>query len=265
MVSIELQFFFEKYKEFLSYESVVSLLKGREYRVIQFFYQLFMEISKKEIDEKRVETIKTKLESLIEEYKKENAVSAIEIDCEKPNLSRVETIINGALSGAFIAMIEATEQYMQWRKALPEEAIQEIFLKNLQDRQKYYFEDELQELNNELITRSVHKSYMLRQTLIEFYNAISHLSAVYYSLSPVQDNITRAIAHFQRGALDSYKAIVKDFCLLANGEQIDDNIIKMLKNIRAVECSHIGNKQKQEVIQHYKNATKNIIDSLPQV
>ena len=41
----ELDFFFERYGIFLSHESVTSLLKGREYKIIQFFYILFIETS----------------------------------------------------------------------------------------------------------------------------------------------------------------------------------------------------------------------------
>ena len=135
MVGEEIEYFFEKYKEFLSYESVVSLLKGREYRIIQFFYQLFMEISKKKINIQKVSKIKGKLESLLKEYKDENEIALIKLDCKNPSYVRMQNISDKELGEAFETMIEATRQYMKWRKSLPEEAIREIYLKNLRDRQ----------------------------------------------------------------------------------------------------------------------------------
>lgn len=201
---------------------------------------------------------------MLEVYKDDNKEYRINFNKNLSSLSRVDFVKESELSKVFLNMVEATKQYMSWRKLLPKEAVQEIYLKNLQDRQKYYFEHELSELNNSLLAQKVHKSYMLRQTLIEFYNAISHLSVAYYGISPSLDNIKRAKSHFQRGALDSYKAIIKDFCYLINGKEVPEKIIQELKGLREIECNTIGNdhaRQKDEVIEGYRKSTDNILNS----
>lgn len=256
----ELNFFFEQYRIFLSFESVTSLLRGREYRIIQFFYILFIAISEENPNKKRIDRVKGLLFGLLEDFQKKSSGNAIEII--KPYTNSFSAVANPQLSQNFLFMVEASQQYLEWRKKLPKQAKLAIYLKNLQDRQKYYFKESLNDLNNTLMQQDITKSYMLRQTLIEFYNALSHLYVAYCGNGARDENIKRASSHFQRGALDSYKSIIKDFCVLADGQNVPISIINRLKKLRGLECATIGNdlKRKNEnTLPLYKEITTNII------
>lgn len=256
----ELDFFFERYGIFLSHESVTSLLKGREYKIIQFFYILFIETLQQSPNQEKIKKIKDYLLRFLEDFQNNNSLNIIKIP--KLSIGIYSTKINKQLSEDFLLMVEASKQYMEWRKKLSKQAKLEIYIKNLRDRQKFYFKNSLNDLNAFLEKQDLTKSYMLRQTLIEFYNALSHLYVAYCGNGARDENIKRASSHFQRGALDSYKSIIKDFCVLANGEDVPISIINRLKKLRGLECATIGNdlKRKNEnTLPLYKEITTNII------
>ena len=259
----ELDFFFERYRVFLSHESVTSLLKGREYKIIHFFYILFIEILQQSPNQEKIKKIKDYLLRFLEDFQNNNSLNIIKIP--KLSMGIYSTKINKQLSEDFLLMVEASKQYLKWRKKLSKEAKLAIYIKNLQDRQKYYFKESLNDLNNTLMQQDITKSYMLRQTLIEFYNALSHLYVAYCGNGARDENIKRASAHFQRGALDSYKSIIKDFCVLANGEDVPAAIIGQLKKLRYSECATIGNdvlRKNGDTLPLYQEITKKIIDSI---
>lgn len=163
-----------------------------------------------------------------------------------------------SLSLAFKELINAVEQYEKWRSLLNEEQIRTIYKKNLEDRQKYYTNESgaFDELNDELIQSvKFDNNKILKQTLIEFHNAISHLVAVYYGRAQDGKNINRAINHFRRGALDSYKAIIKDFYHIRNDETY--NPLNDLKDIREREYKNIG--KDESLCDSYKKLTDKII------
>lgn len=259
----ELDFFFERYGVFLSHESVTSLLKGREYKIIQFFYILFIETLQQSPNQEKIKKIKDYLLGFLEDFQNNNSLNIIKIP--KLSIGIYSTKINKQLSEDFLLMVEASKQYMEWRKKLSKQAKLEIYIKNLRDRQKFYFKNSLNDLNAFLEKQDLTKSYMLRQTLIEFYNALSHLYVAYCGNGARDENIKRASSHFQRGALDSYKSIIKDFCVLANGEDVPAAIIGQLKKLRSSECATIGNdvlRKNGDTLPLYQEITKKIIDSI---
>lgn len=262
----ELKYFFGQYREFLEIETIVSFVKGRDYNIVKYFYKLFLSISQEEVNQKEVENNKNSLEGLLKQYKAENQhiQGTIIFSNRSIYISSIANSLNkGAkISQAFLLLTEAIKQYQQWRESLSKEAIQAIYLKNLQDRQKYYFKTTQENLNQYLIKEhSSTDNYILRQSLIEFYNGISHLNAAYLGRES-EINVDRAASHFIRGALDSYKAIIKDFCFLA-GDNPLEQIINGIRSIRQCECKTIGEdeeRRKQELYIKYKNFTKAIID-----
>lgn len=272
----ELKYFFEKYREFSEIEMLISLIKGREYDIIKQFYELFFLISKEKIEQEKVSKAKEDIESSLEEYKKDN--QDINQQCSNTSNNRSDYLCSIAvslnkgakISQAFVCLVNAINQYGEWRKILSEdkEAIKEIYIKNLQDRQSYYFKNNPNGINGEelskLLTEKqiVEKNYILRQSLIEFYNGISHLSIAYCN-SETEINIERAANHFKRGALDSYKAIIKDFCLLAGKTPLKE-IIDKIYSIRKCECNTIGSdeeRNKQDIYFKYQNLTSLILNS----
>lgn len=263
----ELKYFFGKYNEFLAIETIISFIKGRNYDIIKHFYELFLLISQKEINQEKVSETKDSLEKLLEHYNKENqSISqANTFDNRSHYVPFITKSLNkGAkISQAFLLLTDAIKQYQEWRKSLNKEAIQAIYLKNLQDKQRYYFKTEQESLNQYLMEGNiVVNNYILRQSLIEFYNGISHLNAAYLGIEE-EVNIDRAEKHFIRGALDSHKAIIKDFCFLV-GNNPFESIIKGICSVRQCECKTIGKdeeRNKQNLYHKYENFTSLIIKS----
>jgi len=97
---------------------------------------------------------------------------------------------------------------------------------------------------------------LFKQSLIESYNAFSHiLNGIKSSDTSFNKNVRKAYNHFYRGALDYYKTIIrKEF------EKIDK---EKLKELRFEEFSSIGieasnNKIKKEIIDKYKKLVTEI-------
>jgi hypothetical protein len=91
----------------------------------------------------------------------------------------------------------------------------------------------------------------LKQSLIEFNNALSHLSAGYYaSETSWEKNIKKAGTHFHRGTLDYYKTIILDKDNLTISQKNE------IVNIRKYEIKSIGvdidNTDKRKIVTIYK-------------
>ena len=126
------------------------------------------------------------------------------------------------------------QQYEKWRSRLSNEHILSIYRKNLEDRQKYYADDGFDEFNEEL----------LKKINIEKLK-----------------NKDRAINHFRRGALDSYKAIIKDFYHLRNVKKVAYKpSLKKIKDIRREEYLGIGSDK--DISKKYKNFTDELIANI---
>lgn len=270
--------FFQLYALFLEIDSVSSFINGRNRFLIQCFCNVYcLEAMRKEAlknkDSQNLKKIQNKLkegkESLKNEFRKyisQRGRHRIEIWADSRNSSTYPYIIeNPNISEVFSRFVEAIEQYGQWRSALNDEQLLVIYRKNLEDRQKYYGGDEcFKDFNEELLQKidisKLTNNKMLKQALIEFHNAISHLVAAYYGKKQ-ERNKERAINHFKRGALDSYKAIIKDFYHLYNAKKVTYKLsLELIENIRKEEYLSIGSDN--VLFEVYKNITDPIISKI---
>lgn len=251
----ELEYFFQEYKIFLEIEAIVSFVKGRDYDVIKCFYDFFLEISQTPSKQQDViDVAKSKLEEKFEEYKQENENYKITFTRNHGNAIPISFSLNrnNKISHAFSLLAMAIKQYGEWRNGLNEKAIKEIYIKNLCDKQRYYFGNAPRDLNSHLANvEASTNNKILRQSLIEFHNGISHLNAVYWNTGDNEINTDRAANHFKRGALDSYKAIIKDFCILA-GQSPMETIIDNLKILRECEYQTVGDDSQRNKDRLYK-------------
>ncbi|RDU51951.1 hypothetical protein CQA49_08925 [Helicobacter sp. MIT 00-7814] len=260
--------FFDKYEEFLRIDAIACFY-GRDYNLIKHFYNLFLDISQEANNEVKIINSREKLENIFNQYKEHNkSCLPFEVDVSRlqGNLVPIRNALRKgyALSNAFLLLVNSIKQYETWRSKLSAEAIRVIYLKNLQDGQKYYLKEIPQEINELLAKCSPGNNFILRQTLIEFHNAMSHLNAAYKHIGDAQTNTSRAIAHFKRGALDSYKAIIRDFCLLSGNNPLPQ-ITKQLQKLRKHEYQSMGNdreRDKIELYKEYKQFTDLIIESI---
>ncbi len=206
------------------------------------------------------------LKKEFKDYMSQRGKYRIEIWADSKISSTCPHIVeNPNISEAFLYLVDAVEQYKKWRNKLNKEQILIIYTKNLEDRQKYYTNnDEFNNFNEKLLQKievdKLKSNEVLKQTLIEFHNAISHLVAVYYGRNQ-ENNKNRAINHFKRGALDSYKAIIKDFYHLYNAKKVVyEPLTENLKNIRKKEYLGIGSDN--VIFKEYKNFTDSLITNI---
>lgn len=264
-----LHIFFTKYLQFAEIEAVASVAKGRNYEIIKCLYSLFVEISKKKTEAQKVEKEIKELDKQIEIFKEENKdIPSISIRISTQQGYLYTLSPNSDLSRAFQLLVTSMNKYKIWRENLSKEALKEIYKRNLLDKQRFYFKDIPEDLNKELLSQTlVARNYVLRQSLIEFYNGISHLNAAFWNTGDKEDNVKKAKHHFQRGALDSYKAIIKDFSLML-GNQSDEprqKFLKKIADIRQKEYQTIGfEKKRNEDISLYQEY-ENLVDAILQL
>ncbi|WP_241993634.1 hypothetical protein [Helicobacter sp. MIT 05-5293] len=261
----DLQDFFDQYKTFLEIEATVSFIKGRDYELIKLFYYLFLEISQGSL---KVGIVKKMLDEKFRQYRDENKeYSSIQFVRGYEHIEPIAIALEKGknISESFLLFTNAIKKYKEWRKKLSQNAIKEIYLKNLIEKQKYYFQQTPNKLNEYLLdTQCSTKNFILRQSLIEFHNAMSHVNAAYWCTSDNNTNIEKASNHFKRGALDSYKAIIKDFCILA-GQSPIKVIEEELKRIRISEYQTIGDdarRNQTNLYRLYDALTSRIIESI---
>lgn len=264
-----LHIFFTKYLQFAEIEAVASVAKGRNYEIIKCLYSLFVEISRKKTEAQKVEKEIKELDKQIEIFKEENKdIPSISIRISTQQGYLYTLSPNSDLSRAFQLLVTSMNKYKIWRENLSKEALKEIYKRNLLDKQRFYFKDTPEDLNKELLSQTlVARNYVLRQSLIEFYNGISHLNAAFWNTGDKEDNVKKAKHHFQRGALDSYKAIIKDFSLML-GNQSDEprqKFLKKIADIRQKEYQTIGfEKKRNEDISLYQEY-ENLVDAILQL
>lgn len=266
-----LHIFFTKYLQFAKTEAVASVAKGRNYEIIKCLYSLFVEISKDKTEAQKVEKEIKELDEQLKDFEKENkdipSISIIEVSTRRGYLHTTLSP-NSDLSHAFQLLVISMNRYEIWRKNLSEEALKEIYKRNLLDKQRFYFKDPPEDLNKELLSQTlVARNYVLRQSLIEFYNGISHLNAAFWNTGDTEDNVKKAKHHFQRGALDSYKAIIKDFSLMlgSQNDELRQKFLKKIANIRQKEYQTIGfEKKRNENISLYREY-ENLVNAILQL
>lgn len=264
--------FFQLYTVFLEIDSVESLTLGRNRSLIKSFYHFYYfesMIKKSSGDDNirdKLNQTKILLKKEFKNYMSQKNKYHIKIWANPQTSSTYPHIVeNPNISEAFLYLVDAVEQYEKWRSKLSNEQLLVIYRKNLEDRQKYYGNDECFKGFNEELLKNIDitkltNNKMLKQTLIEFHNAISHLVAAYYGRNQ-DNNKERAINHFKRGALDSYKAIIKDFYHLYNVKKAkNDPPSEDMKNIRKKEYLNIGSDE--TIFKEYKKFTDSLIANI---
>lgn len=249
--------FFKLYAVFLSIDSLTSFVCGRQYSLINDFFHCYLGLSFGKCDN-RLNEVKEKIRNNLRIYVDKHWQTKLFPDNIQHSDYLPSIKNNQNLSLAFKELIDAVEQYEKWRGLLNDEQIRIIYKKNLKDRQTYYANESgvFDKLNDELIQSvKFDNNKILKQTLIEFHNAISHLVAVYYGRAQDGKNINRAINHFRRGALDSYKAIIKDFYHIRDNRTY--NPLSSLKEVRNKEYKGIG--KDNSLCNYYKKLTDKII------
>ncbi len=264
--------FFCTFRIFLSFDAVGSLTAlGRSRNIVNEFYKFFSliptEISD-EIFDKQYETILKLLYELRQNSSDIQVVNIISYVFEDSFFAPTTT--NKEIGKRFREFLEASESYKKHRKKLSQEELKKIYLKSV----AAYFERNMEEKSlkkrdtvvkiiDELIVEDglvFASESMLKQGLMEFFNALSHLNMTTYvkqnkltsaDKQKAISNIERAGNHLMRGTLDFFKAILKEIIFL---EKVDNEFIQKFKEIREKEYGKIGNSQAERIclIEEYK-------------
>lgn len=233
--------FFKIYNVFAKADSLTSVTKvGRSREMVGHFLVYFGDIYSKDTA-KISESKKLVIDNL------ENYLDTHEaVDCLKQySYSKVSVVANknknAALERSFKIFLKAAELYSEHRSALTNDEIVKIYTRNASE---YYvtafgqnnldgFKDNIESF---LINKKVNKITMLKQSLMEFNNAISHLNNA-ISKGTIDKNPERAEQHFNRGSLDFYKSIIRELSML---DKISTISLEALEKIRCFEYDSIG-------------------------
>lgn len=261
----DLDYFYILYSAFLELDCLDSLISGRNRELIKSFYNFYLKISNNESDAEAKRILKISFD----EYAAKTRTTRVALRQPTNKDSRyLHIVTNPNITESFKQLSKAVEVYSKWRDCLSNEQIKTIYIANLKDRQKYYFSVSLDNFNDcvtkYLDSNKIQNNKILKQTLIEFHNAISHLTEVYLGRQQQKEqdsNKQRAINHFKRGALDSYKAIIKDYFCIEN--KVNDEILNDIKDIRQYEYDSIGDDEKRkDIFKKYNQVANKIILSL---
>jgi hypothetical protein len=158
----------------------------------------------------------------------------------------IENLALHDLTESLLVFYAAAEKYRDYRDTLNSSEIIPLYIKNVQDYYNRVFHTKTlnhpsKELVEQLFTGEKlvprYKS-MLKQSLMEFNNALAHIYAALATKDEeiAKNNLHRAQGHFHRSALDFYKAIVKDMAYLGKATTFEDNIF----DVRKKEYESIG-------------------------
>lgn len=243
--------FFSFYEKFLLVDATVSIIAvGRSRDILGDFLLYFVSIVDKK-DEQKISFYEEHIELLLEQYLVNNIQYIV--TCNENNKSsgytQITSRINVELNNSLKAFVKASKLYELHRKKLSQPEIIELYKKNSFDYYLTAFGSETQDefkavLDTYTTSKQVNGVRLLKQSLMEFNNAISHLYSA-WKKSSVDNNIERAQHHLNRGALDFYKSIIKELSML---NKIDDSIFQSIKQIRCSEYSTIGGERCQGIV-----------------
>lgn len=252
--------FFLLYSRFLTLDVFSSLSKnGRSHQLIGLFLNAFIDVINDKL--KTIQNIESLAKAIIT-YNKACEEDLFH-DCKHKTCQQhplFSAKISQKLTNSFIKFADAAELYHLHRKLLHQEEIIKIYIKsNLNYQRSYFFKpfDEFEKFIQEASSKNeiIHIAF-LKQSLIEFNNALSHLNNAYWGRYPDQ-NISRAANHLERGALDFYKAIIRDRSFL---ELLDKDIITQINEIRCLEYSQVGAEVRENIFTSYKTVLKNYLN-----
>lgn len=235
--------FFRLYEQFLLVDSIVSILSdGRDRDIVVRFLLYFTDIVNKK--ESEILNHKEQVKKILKGYIVQNDLIANR--CNFFNLSHyhisvVSQRINNDLNNSFKAFLKASKLYEIHRQKLTQQEIISVYKRNALDYYLTAFGVEAQDefkasLESYTASKQVNGVRLLKQSLMEFNNAISHLYSG-WKKSSIDKNIERAQHHLNRGALDFYKSIIKELSML---NKINTSNLDELKNLRCLEYNSIG-------------------------
>jgi len=258
--------FYCLYNKFLIVDKVVSLTNhGRDRSIIHKFFLLHLNITSNKFIENKNEILKfiNDINKTLNEYLLKYRKFKIVCDYEKDTrITKIEEKKVKELNKAFKDFYLAANLYTKHRKNMSDDDLKSIFEKMITDYTYGVFE---KTDDSESCIENFHKCFEdinikkitnLKQALMEFNNAISHIvRADYKQENEEEKNIIRAINHLERGTLDYYKSIIKEFYFLDN---ISVKNEKILQHIRCREFNSIGN-TKIDIIKFYEEFIINIV------
>ena len=244
--------FFRIYESFLFVDSIVSLsADGRNRNIISSFMYAYLQINKdKNILQKEL------LQKLAEEtgiYAKHYEPISVVLNFHKqkhiPFIAKTSSKLRESIS----KFLSAAKQYKKHRENLKSSDIQDLYIRSNTSYQIAYFKAPIDGFSDCLKDKITHLPpdvvgvAILKQSLMEFNNALSHLHSAYMNRHP-DKNIQRAVKHIDRATLDFYKAIVRDLWTLKKAEQHIDEI----KKVRVLEYLAIGDDDnKHKIVSSY--------------
>lgn len=250
------QFFFQLYHEYLEVDSIIALSEhGRNRNILSMFLQLFSKILKlgdKDIvaDPSGAKLLKSSFMK-VRQYVKDNSEFSNKLIIGDNSDNNFEIQISPILSEKFSIFYDAFELYVIHRETLSDNDILNIYIKSNKNYQRYYFGESLPAFEQYIINQkselNIVRVAVLKQALMEFNNAVSHLFYAFYGQETLE-NIRRAGGHIERATLDFYKAIIRDRTAL---ELFTDVQKEAFKKIRIEEYTAIGKVERSQVIKGY--------------
>lgn len=253
--------YFTLYDLFLEVDILHSLIDGRRRDIILQFQNLFFlmlqQQNKQQQNGNRLLACKKKLINMLMSYCDEHEYK---IDGFKQNSIGYLCFAdkNNIISQSCQHYHDGVKLYVCWRNKLRQANKQKaIYRHNITDRLRYYFEKNQQFLDrliflfkdSKLITSN---ATIARQSLSEFHNAMSHL-CIAYKNNNYELNMQRACNHLQRGALDTYKIIIKDYWVLSKCPK-DDELYDDFLELRKQENKNIGcDNERLKLLEKYKS------------
>lgn len=218
----ELIEFYRIYCKFLSIDLFLSMRPakadaegyrgGRNFILLYKFFEIFYNIYLEELDiSTRHENLKS-LNSAIDEYIRTSQKSiglASNLQCEKINIDNKNDLLK-------IFEPKNKEIFKKFYQ------IVKIFKKHING---------YPEIKSHFSGRI--KEPVLGQGMIEFHNAMSHLTFVAREKENSNSNVEKALAHIYRGTIDNMKSIIKNL-------KLDDEEKKLIIDIRAEEFNLLG-------------------------
>jgi hypothetical protein len=257
------QIFFTLYGQFLEVDAVASLsINGRNRVLIAQYLKVFSNIVS---ENKQLKSNMQELVKLHKDYIDKNRNKKIDIYNTDYNFKdNIARRLNTDISDTFKSFYRSAKLYYNHRIKLTDNDIKKLYKKNI----KEYFNNNFKTIDTDMFLTKIDdliknetpiKEALLKQALMEFNNALSHL---YNALigRKTSDNIPKAQIHLQRASLDFNKAIIKDLSHLG---KLDDEI-KIIKNLRLKEYKKIGDNtiNRNSVIEDYNKEIEKILDNL---
>lgn len=258
-----LEDFFKIYNDYASVDAYYSLsYEGRNRTLVLKFYDTLADILDSNPSE---ESILKSLKSLFTElsqYKKDKSTK-IQISSNEVN---IKNILLFDLNDTLKLFYKAARSYHVYRQELEKNNLIELYIKNVENDYRRSFVDSWHVPTREQIYTLIgsdnampRTKSMLKQSLMEFNNAISHIHAalVMNNEEIVINNLKRAQGHFHRACLDFYKAIVKDLAFLSKVSGFESDIIEVrLKEYQSIGHDHIN---REAVIEWYADLVDKLL------